>query len=79
MYTDIFMYKRPNEGKVKRMKEREDFKCIHRKMQKCKAEDNMKEYYRLRRIEHNTLLASVEKKEKYRRTYFDKPKESVVN
>ena len=65
--------------KFKKIEAREDFMCLHRKLCKSRAEGDTKEYRRLRRLEHNTFLASVDLKERYHRTYRDKPIESVVS
>ena len=79
MYTDILRYVQGNELKIQKIKAREDFMCLHRKSAKSRAEGDTNEYRRLRRLEHNTFLASVDLKERYHRTYRDKPIESVVS
>lgn len=79
MYTDIFKYVQGNEFEVQKIEAREDFMCLHRKLCKSRAEGDTKEYRRLRRLEHNAFLASVDMKERYHRTYRDKPIESVVS
>lgn len=79
MYTDILRYVQGNELEIQKIKAREDFMCLHRKSAKSREEGNTKEYNRLRRLEHNAFLASVDLKEKYHRIYHDKPIESVVS
>lgn len=79
MYTDIFKYVQGNEFEVQKIEAREDFMCLHRKAAKSREEGETKEYRRLRRLEHNTFLASVDLKERYHRTYRDKPIESVMS
>ena len=79
MYTDIFKYVQGNEFEVQKIEAREDFMCLHRKRCKSRAEGDTKEDRRLRRLEHNAFLASIDMKERYHRTYHDKPIESVVS
>lgn len=78
MYTDIFKYVKGNERTITRMRYRADFVTIHHLRKIHKDEKNPKKYgsdY----AEDMSLKYSIDTKEKYHRSYFGKPIESVLS
>lgn len=78
MYTDIFKYVKGNEKTIKRMQRRSEFLETHRIRARHK-DDDFRNYRVSERYEIAMLDESIDKREKYRRTYFGKPIESVLS
>ena len=78
LYTDIFKYVKGNEKTIKRMQGRSELLQAHRIRARHK-DDDFRNYKVSERYEMAMLDQSIDKREKYHRSYFGKPVESVLS